>query len=414
MTSVLSKMSLAIEPVIGVVFVLLWANAEAGRGDVGLIVMIALGLAIALSRFVPYVSLGVIVVTLLAQALALFPQPTSTNWPVYLGIAITVGLISATTARSRVRWAALTVGVISGLGAVTMMVFDSDNWMSWIGLASSFRPRVAEVGQFVTLAVSAVGIVALSWGSGFAVSARSRLIAGQLFRLRMERKLAASEVELAVAQERNRIAQELHDVMAHSLAVVVAQADGARYLRPSRPAAVDDALQTIAASARSALVDMRGVIDGILDKSDVPQPGLDEVAQLIGGMASTGMAVTLREVGERGGLAPGQELALYRILQEGLTNSLRHRGRDSVVSIVLDWRGPGVSVLLESTGGDCTISDDAAEREGRGVIGMRERAHVAGGWLAVGLEEDGTHRVTAFVPFYATQSPGRELAELVA
>ncbi|HEY2643639.1 MAG TPA: histidine kinase [Galbitalea sp.] len=412
MTSVMSKVGLAIEPIIGVVYVLLWMNAEAGRDDVGLVVMIAMGLAIALSRFLPYVSLGVIVVSLLAQAVGVFPQPTSTNWPVYLGIAITVGLIAATTASARTRIVALLVGEVSALGAVSLMMFDHDNWMSWTG--QNVYTRKEDVTEFLTLAVFATVIVALSWGSGFAISARSKLIAGQLFRVRMERKLAASEIELAVAQERNRIAHELHDVMAHSLAVVVAQADGARYLRPTRPAAVDDALQTIAVSARAALADMRGVIDVILDGTDVPQPGIDDVADLVGGIASTGMAVTLREVGERQALAPGQQLALYRILQEGLTNSLRHRGRDSVVSIVLDWRGPGVSVLLESTGGECEIAAEDSEREGRGVIGMRERAHVAGGWLAVGLEEDGTHRVTAFIPFYSIQPAQRELAEIGA
>jgi signal transduction histidine kinase len=412
MTSVMSKVGLALEPVIGVAFVLFWIYAEASRGDLGIGTTIAMGLAIGLCRFVPYVSLGIIVVTLLVQAAGILPQPGATTWPMYLGIAITVGLIAATTASARVRVVALVVGEVSAVGAVALMMFDHDNWMSWTGYGE--YTRTEDLDQFLTLAVVAIVIVALCWGSGFAISARGKLVAGQLFRMRMENKLAASEVELAVAQERNRIAQELHDVMAHSLAVVVAQADGARYLRPSRPAAVDDALQTIAASARAALADMRGVIDGILDDTDVPQPGLEEVADLVGGMANTGMNVKLREVGERGTLAPGQELALYRILQEGLTNSLRHRGRDSTVSIVLDWQGPGVSVLLESTGGVCEVSDDVMQREGRGVIGMRERAHVAGGWLAVGLEEDGTHRVTAFIPYYVDLPARRALAELSA
>jgi signal transduction histidine kinase len=226
--------------------------------------------------------------------------------------------------------------------------------------------------------------------------------------LGVTRQLALSEVELAVAQERNRIAQEMHDVLAHSLAVVVAQADGARYLRPSRPAAVDGALQTIADSARMALGDMRGVIDGILDGTELPQPRLVDLEPLVSGMGSTGMKVTKRELGEADDLADGQELAIYRIVQEGLTNALRHRGRDAAVSIVLDWRGPGVSLLLESTGG--TIERAEGGREGRGVIGMRERAHVAGGWLTVGIEDDGTHRVTAFVPYYSARTGQRQLA----
>jgi signal transduction histidine kinase len=299
------------------------------------------------------------------------------------------------------------------------MVFQSYGWSSWVG-ESGFMSLRYEAGEFLELGSVALVVTAMAWGTGYAIAASSLLMVSQEDTRRVSRRLAQSEVELAVAQERNRIAQELHDVLAHSLAVVVAQADGARYLRPSRPTAVDGALKTIADSARLALGDMGSVIDGILAGTELPQPGLAELDSLVDGMSSTGMSVTLRDAGDRGTLADGQQLALYRIVQEGLTNALRHRGRDCIVSIVLDWRGPGLSVLIESAGG--SGADDAsavsspviqvvaARREGRGVVGMRERAHLAGGWLTVGIDDDGTHRLTAFIPYYPVTSRSAAMA----
>jgi signal transduction histidine kinase len=143
---------------------------------------------------------------------------------------------------------------------------------------------------------------------------------------------------------------------------------------------------------------VRGIIDGILDGSPAPQPGVDDLPDLLEGMRSTGLLVGITELGQSSSLASVQQLALYRIVQESLTNALRHRGRGTVVAVVLDWRGPGLSILIESSGG--APSELAADRLGRGVIGMRERAHVAGGWLTVGLDDDGVHRVSGFMPFY--------------
>ena len=387
-------------------FTLLWINAESGRQDVGIVAMVAIGLAIGLSRALPLVAMGVVALVIVGQAVTVLPRPTSTDWPVYFGVAIVVGIVGTNTL-ARVRWIGLGFGAVAAVAAVAMMVFQQDGWMSWTGSGANIRSYYL-AQDFLELAGIGVVMSSLAWGSGYAISATRRLMLSQQVTLGVTRQLALSEVELAVAQERNRIAQEMHDVLAHSLAVVVAQADGARYLRPTRPAAVDGALQTIADSARMALGDMRGVIDGILDGTELPQPRLGDLDPLVSGMASTGMKVTKREIGERDDLADGQELAIYRIVQEGLTNALRHRGRDAAVSIVLDWRGPGVSLLLESTGG--TVERAESDREGRGVIGMRERAHVAGGWLTVGLEEDGTHRITAFVPYYSARAPHRQLA----
>jgi signal transduction histidine kinase len=215
----------------------------------------------------------------------------------------------------------------------------------------------------------------------------------------IEQQLEESEVELALAEERSRIAQEMHDVLAHSLAVIVAQADGARFIRAKRPAMVDGALTAIADAARAALVDVNGIIDGMLDGTAAPQPGLGDLDDLVAGVESAGLEITRTHAGDPGELAPGQELAVYRIVQEGLTNALRHRGRGSAVAVVFDWRGPGLALQILSSGTGIDAVADEATRLHRGVEGMRERARLAGGWLAAGADENGDHRITAFVPY---------------
>jgi signal transduction histidine kinase len=399
--TVLHSVRRYLEPIVGIVFLLLWIDAEVGRGLTGLPVIAAFAMAIVISRVLPWVALGVVVVALAGQAVGLLPQPSSTDWPVYFGIALVVGLVAAGR-RTTARWAALGVGFLAAISAAALMVipWGGDGWMSWTGglwfAGHSASLNLAELAGLFFV------VVALAWGSGYGMHAAHRLFEGQILADKMEEQLKVSEVELAVAQERNRIAQEMHDVLAHSLAVVIAQADGARYLRPTRPRAVDTALQNIADSARATLGDVRGIIDGILDGSPVPQPGVDELPDLLEGMRSTGLLVGITELGESMPLASVQQLALYRIVQESLTNALRHRGRGTVVAIVLDWRGPGVSILIESSGG--TLTEPVSDRLGRGVIGMRERAHVAGGWLTVGLDEDSVHRVSGFMPFYRARA----------
>jgi signal transduction histidine kinase len=394
-----------LEPVIGAVFLLLWIVAEVGRGVTGVGAMAAFAVAIGCARRLPALSLAILPATILLQAVGVIARPDSTDWPVYLGIALTVGLVTAHATRPVSVWA-LIVGVASAIGALTLMV--ANGWFSWTGRGdaafqiATLSPRLVEYLQLVGIAVL---IVALAWGAGLALNLSGRLALARLVQGGMAGRLRESEVELAVAQERNRIAQEMHDVLAHSLAVIVAQADGARYVRKTRPSAVDSSLEAIADSARAALVDVRGIIDGILEGAAPPQPGIDDLPELVESVESAGLEITVTHAG-RGdghgpvGLAPGQQLALYRIVQECLTNALRHRGRGSAVSIVLDWRGPGVSLQFVSSGQLVTpIEGDDDARQHRGIEGMRERAHLAGGWLAAGADESGSHRVTAFVPY---------------
>ena len=225
---------------------------------------------------------------------------------------------------------------------------------------------------------------------------------GSLFRARelAQNSLKETEVDLIVEQERTRIARDLHDVLAHSLAVIAAQADGTRYLSKDQPKAVLNALDTIARSARSALVDAQRVIEGVRDDGLVtPQPRLSDIPALIDGMQRGSLKIHSSESGTPVELSTGQQVAVFRIVQECLTNALKHGGRGTDVRLHFDWSGPGLTLHAASAVA-AAGKDDAVEatpRVGRGLPGMRERAHLAGGWLTAG--PDGEHfRVTVVHP----------------
>ncbi|TPW76353.1 histidine kinase [Schumannella soli] len=308
----------------------------------------------------------------------------SMGWSVSVGwfaaiiaVALTVGVVAAR--HRQLRWIAL--------GAVLTAGVASSAWWNGQGL-------ITNVASFLfSNAVAAAG-----WGIGVAIRENSARIAALTQAARLETRLETTESSLSLADERNRLAQEMHDVVAHSLAVIVAQADGARYLKEARPQAMADALEAIAGSARSALLDVQGMIDGMLDGTEAPQPTLEQLPDLVEGSRGAGLEVTQVTAGEPAALGLAQQAAAYRIVQEGLTNALRHRGRGSSVSIVFDWRGPGLSIQLVSSG-QGEQSGLETRGSGRGVTGMQERARLAGGWLADGADESGDHRLTAFIPY---------------
>ena len=211
-----------------------------------------------------------------------------------------------------------------------------------------------------------------------------------------------TEIDLIVEQERTRIARDLHDVLAHSLAVIAAQADGTRYLSKDQPKVILNALDTIARSARSALVDAQRVIEGVRDDGMVtPQPRLSDIPALIEGMQRGSLKIHPSESGTPVELSTGQEMAVFRIVQECLTKALKHGGRGTDVRLHFDWSGPGLTLHVASAVAPASQEDPAnpaTARVGRGLPGMRERAHLAGGWLTAG--PDGEHfRVTVFIPY---------------
>ena len=394
-------------PAAAVIFFSLWCVGEAGRmgGSLlsweGLWPLALMTLAIASATWKPLLSLGFTVVLLAGQLLRVVPPMASNHWAIYVGSFIALGFILWTAPR-RVRFIAAGTNV----AAAAVMTFLMLSWRYGNGVGW-FRPAAS--GDRWMLQENGWQLFALLLLISAACSAVGLLLAlyqerGSLFRSReqVQNSLKETEIELIVEQERIRIARDLHDVLAHSLAVIAAQADGTRYLSKDQPKAILNALDTIARSARSALVDAQRVIEGVRDDGMVtPQPRLSDIPALIDGMQRGSLKIQSSESGIPVELSAGQEMAAFRIVQECLTNALKHGGRGTDVRLHFDWSGPGLTLHVASAvtaAGPADGADAATSRIGRGLAGMRERAHLAGGWLTAG--PDGEHfRVTAFIPY---------------
>ena len=206
--------------------------------------------------------------------------------------------------------------------------------------------------------------------------------------------------ERLVADERRRIARELHDIIAHSLSVMVVQAGAAVDLLRTDPTTAEHALTEIQRAGRSALGETGRLLHLLREDSGSkldPQPTAADLTSLVEVFRSAGLDVDLVVDGSTDGLPAGVDLSIFRIVQEGLTNALRHApgGR---VHVALR-RGPdGVDIELRNAGGHGT---DVSTPSGRGLIGMRERVAVFGGDLDAGQTDDGDYRVRAHLPLLA-------------
>lgn len=386
-------------PVAAAVFVLLWTIAEAGRGDLAenVVVFALFGIAIGLAVWMPWTAIGVLTVVPVLQLAGWVEPPESTTWPTYLAIAF-VAFFAAFARSVAVRLVALAAaGLASGLAAIAMAVPTLARpyvWSSWVGGGQGTRTDV------VTLAASLFGAAAAAWAVGIFLSSvlRVRRI-GQVLE-RTETRFHETDVELRLAHDRARISRDVHDALAHSLAVVVSQAQGALALSATRPEVVDQALRTIADVGRTSLVDVRHLVERIQQDADdtSPRETIADLDRLATTMRDVGMTVTLRHLGDAAELLPSQELAVFRIVQESLTNALKHSGSSSTVDVALDWRGPGLALLVTSSGDAPLVAARRGTDRGTGIAGMSERARLAGGWLTAELGDDGVFVVTAFVP----------------
>ena len=223
----------------------------------------------------------------------------------------------------------------------------------------------------------------------------------RLFGRRMEQELELRQVaEQAAAEERARIARELHDVVAHSVSVMVVQASGVRRLLKDEQHRERDALLSVEQIGRQALTEMRRMLGVMRTEpgelpSLAPQPGLQHLERLVAQVEEAGLPVTLRIEGERPELSPGIDLSAYRIVQEGLTNALKHsRGGHAEVIVRYD----DDSVQLEITDDGIGANGDGP---GHGLVGMRERVALYGGKLVAGPRDGGGFVLRAELPVEA-------------
>jgi signal transduction histidine kinase len=214
--------------------------------------------------------------------------------------------------------------------------------------------------------------------------------------LERERERSA---ELAVLEERAKIARELHDVVAHGLSVIALQAGGAETALPDEPERARTPLRAIRREAEEALAEMRRAL-GLLRPGDAPpelapQPGLAQLPALVERARAAGMPVTLHVDGHPRPVDPGLELSVYRIVQEALANVHRHAG-GAPASVRIAWTGHSLALRVRDTG--MRTPGGGEEADGHGLIGMRERVRAHGGEFAAGRVPGGGYEVTAELP----------------
>lgn len=237
------------------------------------------------------------------------------------------------------------------------------------------------------------GLVVASAVIGVSVRQRRALLASlheKAARLELERD---REGQLAASAERNRIAREMHDIVAHNLSVMISLADGASYAVGSSEPSAAGAIEKISATGRDALLEMRRLLGVLREEGEPqprqPQPRIAELESIVEGVAAAGVPVELHVDGDPQALSEGVQLAVFRVAQEALTNTLKHAERPTSARVRLRCEGDSVELDVLDTGPRAA----ALKPGGRGIRGMRERALAYGGELHAGPRPDGGWRV---------------------
>lgn len=357
-------------------------------GALRLVVLLGMCAAVAVRRLSPALSLVIVWVPSLCQVVfGMEPDP--------LSIAVLPVLYSTARYGDRMtKWLGL---ASAGLGALIIALYFT---LPQLDLTTACSPVSGDcftpgaplnrLNSFLAMFVLFAALFVLSWSLGLLVKTLNRV------RVSSQAQRAAEET-IVVEQERNRIARDMHDVVAHSLAVVIAQADGARYTRDTNPDAVDSALETISTTAREALGDVRVLLAQLRrHESQAPQRALADLDRLVDQFRASGLDVVVDRGGEPDDPGLGVQLAIYRIVQEGLTNALRHGDASRPVSVDFDWRDTEVELRIVNA----TTEGHTRGALGHGLAGMRERAQLAGGAFEVN-DTAGSFVIAATLPLTA-------------
>jgi signal transduction histidine kinase len=243
----------------------------------------------------------------------------------------------------------------------------------------------------------------MAWSLGALQSARARLAVETERRVELLERERETQAHLAVTDERARIARELHDVVAHGVSVMTMHAAGARLALNDDPDRADEAMAEVERTGRRSLTELRrllGLLDRGVESADLaPQPGLARLDDLVAEFRRAELPVDLEIDGEPRELPSGVDLSAFRIIQEALTNVLKHAGHVPV-TVTLRYRNVGLGIeVVNPTNGD--RPDGAGAGAGRGLVGMRERVALHRGRFVAGPEPDGRFRVDCELPLTA-------------
>jgi signal transduction histidine kinase len=324
--------------------------------------------------------------------------------------------VLATTVASGLAFATLGLPPESLGVAILVAVYSvaayGDRWASLAGLAAAAVGSAAiqltpSRFQWPTPVTNTL-IIGAAWLLGHFVH-NYRAHAARLEERTAELEQAREELaRRAVTEERLRLARELHDVVAHAMSVIAVQSGVGAHVASTQPQEVAKALAAIEATSRAALTELRRLL-GVLRQDSEPQgslapvPGLADLDGLLAEVAKAGLAVRLRVEGTPSPLPPGVDLSAYRIVQEALTNVVKHAG-PARAQVVVGYRDHEVTVEVTDDGRGVTApTGDGPARVGHGLIGMRERVAAFGGDLEAGPRPGGGFRVAARLPLAAEQ-----------
>jgi signal transduction histidine kinase len=250
------------------------------------------------------------------------------------------------------------------------------------------------LGGAIIAAVLTAGI----WGLGAYAQTRRRYLRELQERAASAEREREQLARIAVHQERASIARELHDIVAHSVSVMLLGVRGARDVLRSSPDVADETLARVELSGEQSLTELRRILALLREPEQTaeshPQPSLAELNELVAGYRAAGLAVRLEVIGEPTPLPTGVELSVYRIVQEALTNTVKH-SKPTDVTVTLAYQGASLELEVVDDG---KSTPPGATASGQGLIGMRERVALLGGELEAGPREGGGFRVAARLP----------------
>jgi signal transduction histidine kinase len=399
-----------------------WLEQHVWAGDAVLGVAVLIGLLIS-ARDVLYTDPEAVPVLLLS-AVPVFLRRSVTEFAVAAAIALlglNLWLLTSVTA-------AVVLAPLMVHAAVSYI--PGRGWGRWALAAGLVGSVLAPVrwGYRSTdggvLAI-AVGLCAVTVIAAFVIGERQRdrveFQAEQLRALDERASLLAAErdqrARIAASTERTRIARELHDIVAHSLSVVIVQADGAAAAAAARPEVAVSVLHTIADTGREALAEMRRLV-GVLRAGETaesvetgyaPAQGVHDLPTLVEQVRQAGVAVSMTFSGVGVALPGGLELTIYRLVQEALTNVLKHAGPAVTAAVALRYGPDSVEVSVTDDGRGAAAApgagfpDSGSPDGGHGLLGMRERVWLQGGRLTVGPRTGGGYSVQASFPLPVNQ-----------
>jgi signal transduction histidine kinase len=288
-----------------------------------------------------------------------------------------------------------------GLASAFLLGNLRDSRQAWTGLAIVVAGITTVIYNIPGHANAELLIIpvdfAISWAAGFALRARAEQADAAEVRAAQAEREREAAARVAVAEERSRIARELHDIVAHAVSVMVLQVGAVRHKLPDALAEDRDALRGVERAGRTALAEMRRLLAAMRrDGDDVeftPQPGLDGLDSLLKEVGRAGLPVELHVDGEPFPLPRGVDLSAYRIVQEGLTNALKH-ARATDVDVTVRYRSDELEIEVRDNGRGSSTSDGL----GHGLVGVRERVKIYGGEMTAGTATEGGFVLSTRLP----------------